>query len=90
MHLAIIALAANVPSIGISYNGYKMKGTFSWVNMEDYVLKPLETDKLYELYRKGIKNKDKLKSSLENKQTYCKMMSTVAVKDVVKKYKNEL
>ena len=40
MHLSILTISNSVPSIAISYNGLKAKGTFEHWGVEDFVVEP--------------------------------------------------
>ena len=40
MHLSILTIPNSVPSIAISYNGIKAKGSFEHWGLEDFVVEP--------------------------------------------------
>lgn len=77
MHLAILTIPNNVPTIGIAYNGLKAKGSFEHFGIEDLVIEPKNMDILsnkvkyiednYNTIKDTIKkNKEKVNELIEN------------------------
>ena len=80
MHLAILTIPNGVPTIGIAYNGFKMRGSFKHWNIENLVINPANIKQ--ELY-------DKINDITENYDEYVEKINN-SKNDVENLIKNGL
>ena len=70
MHLSILTIPNGVPSIAISYNGIKAKGSFEHWDIDDLVLEPKNIKNLQTMVNNIETNYYVLQEKIKNKKTY--------------------
>ena len=69
MHLAILTIPNNIPTIGISYNGFKAKGSFEHFGLEDLVIEPNDINLIKEKVKYIEDNYKTLQDTIEQNKT---------------------
>lgn len=72
MHLSILTIPNNIPSIAISYNGLKSIGTFSHWDLDNLVIEPQNIQKLSNLVEYIENNYKMIQDKINNKKEYVK------------------
>mgnify|MGYP001096224779 CR=1 FL=1 len=70
MHLAILTIPNIIPTIIISYNGVKARGTLEHCNIEELVIEPKNIHNLDKLVNYVVINYKIIQTKINNKLTY--------------------
>ena len=72
MHLSILTIPNGIPSIAISYNGLKAKGSFEHFNIDDLIIEPKNIKDLTKVVTYVSDNYELIQNKIDNRQEYVK------------------
>lgn len=82
MHLAILALSVCKPVIGLAYNGFKMRGTFRWLNCEDLVIND-DNQNIINIYHHVITNLKSIRHKISNNSKFAYFGALSPIKEIL-------